>query len=62
MVRDFETNKKTLKAINFFQESDFLTEIIFQVRMAEHAANRLKESTNHSDQMETWSLRGHFIS
>ncbi len=40
--------------MNFFQESDFLTEIIFQVRMAEHAANRLKESTNHSDQMETW--------
>lgn len=40
--------------MNFFQESDFLTEIIFQVRMAEHAANRLKESANHSDQMETW--------
>lgn len=54
MVRDIEKNNKPPKAINFFQESDFLTEIIFQISMAEHAANRLKESTNHSDQMETW--------
>ncbi len=55
MVRDFETNKKTLKAINFFQDSDFLIEINFQTKMAEHAFNRLKESANHADQMETWS-------
>jgi len=54
MVQDFETNNKTLKAVNFFQESNFLTEIIFQVRMAEHAAKRLKESVNNSDRMETW--------
>ena len=40
--------------MNFFQESNFLTEIIFQVRMAEHAAKSLKKSTTHSDQMETW--------
>jgi len=55
MVQDFETNNKTRKGINFFQESNFLTEIIFQVKMAEHAANRLNENANHSDQMETWS-------
>ena len=41
--------------MNFFQESDFLTEIIFQIRIAEHAFNRLKESANHADQIETWS-------
>ena len=55
MVRDFETNNDAIMGISFFQESDFLIEIIFQVKMAEHAANRLKESANHSDHMETWS-------
>ena len=55
MVRDIETTKKPHKSINFFQESDFLMEIIFQAKMAEYAFTRLKENANHSDQMETWS-------
>ena len=41
--------------MNFFQESNFLSEIIFQVRMAEYADKRLKESANQSDQIEIWS-------
>jgi hypothetical protein len=41
--------------MNFFQASNFLSEIAFQVEMAEHAANRLKESTSNFDRMETWA-------
>jgi hypothetical protein len=40
--------------MNLFQTGNFLSEIIFQVDMAEHAANNLKGSTSNFDKMETW--------
>lgn len=40
--------------MTFFQESIFLSEIIFQVEMAEHATNNLKENANHTGKFETW--------
>ena len=40
--------------MNHFQESVFMSEIIFQADMADHAAKRLKEIANNSNRYEVW--------
>lgn len=40
--------------MNFFQESVYLSEILFQAEMAENAAIRLRENVNNYNRYEIW--------